>query len=71
MSGAPTCRWEGLPSRARSIPRSNAWLWLPHCAIGAEMAGVDLIFDLDRERLIVLEINAVPGLARAGEGDRH
>jgi tetrahydromethanopterin:alpha-L-glutamate ligase len=30
-------------------------------AIGAEMAGVDLIFDLDREQLIVLEVNAVPG----------
>lgn len=30
-------------------------------AIGAEMAGVDLIFDLDREQFIVLEVNAVPG----------
>jgi ribosomal protein S6--L-glutamate ligase len=30
-------------------------------AVGAEMAGVDLIPDLDRERLVVLEINAVPG----------
>jgi ribosomal protein S6--L-glutamate ligase len=29
--------------------------------IGAEMAGVDLIFDHDRERLLVLEVNAVPG----------
>jgi ribosomal protein S6--L-glutamate ligase len=30
-------------------------------AIGAEMAGVDLIVDLDREQLMVLEVNAVPG----------
>ena len=30
-------------------------------AIGAEMAGVDLITDLDLGRLVVLEVNAVPG----------
>jgi tetrahydromethanopterin:alpha-L-glutamate ligase len=30
-------------------------------AIGAEMAGVDLIADLDRGQLVVLEVNAVPG----------
>ena len=30
-------------------------------AIGAEMAGVDLIADLDLGRLVVLEVNAVPG----------
>jgi ribosomal protein S6--L-glutamate ligase len=30
-------------------------------AIGAEIAGVDLIFDLDRGQFIVLEVNAVPG----------
>ena len=29
--------------------------------IGADMAGVDLIADLDRGRLVVLEVNAVPG----------
>jgi ribosomal protein S6--L-glutamate ligase len=30
-------------------------------AIGAEMAGVDLIPDLDRGELVVVEVNAVPG----------
>jgi ribosomal protein S6--L-glutamate ligase len=30
-------------------------------AVGAEMAGVDLISDLKRGRLVVLEVNAVPG----------
>lgn len=30
-------------------------------AVGAEMAGVDLIADLERGRLVVLEVNAVPG----------
>jgi ribosomal protein S6--L-glutamate ligase len=29
--------------------------------VGAEMAGVDLIADLDQGRLVVLEVNAVPG----------
>ncbi len=30
-------------------------------AVGAEMAGVDLLLDLDRGHLVVLEVNAVPG----------
>jgi ribosomal protein S6--L-glutamate ligase len=30
-------------------------------AVGAEMAGIDLILDLDRGDLVVLEVNAVPG----------
>jgi ribosomal protein S6--L-glutamate ligase len=41
-------------------------------AIGAEMAGVDLIHDLDHDRVVVLEVNAVPGwraLARVTGSD--
>ncbi len=30
-------------------------------AVGAEMAGVDLLPDLDHDRLVVIEVNAVPG----------
>jgi ribosomal protein S6--L-glutamate ligase len=30
-------------------------------ATGAVMAGVDLILDLDRGEMVVLEVNAVPG----------
>ena len=51
----------GLAEPCRSIPRPSAWRWRATRAIGAEMAGVDLIFDLDRGRLVVLEVNAVPG----------
>jgi ribosomal protein S6--L-glutamate ligase len=36
-------------------------------AVGATMAGVDLLHDLDRDRLVVLEVNAVPGWRALGE----
>ena len=39
-------------------------------AIGAEMAGVDLIADLDLGRLVVLEVNAVPGWRALATCDR-
>ena len=51
----------GGPSHTVSIPRPNVWPRPPPRAIGAEMAGVDLITDLDLGRLVVLEVNAVPG----------
>ena len=42
-------------------PRTPRLALAAACAIGAEMAGVDLILDLDQGRLVVLEVNAVPG----------
>jgi ribosomal protein S6--L-glutamate ligase len=36
-------------------------------AVGASLAGVDLVHDLDRDRLVVLEVNAVPGWRALGE----
>jgi ribosomal protein S6--L-glutamate ligase len=44
-----------LDSEARHLALAAA------TAIGAEIAGVDLVEDLDRGRLTVLEVNAVPG----------
>ena len=61
VNGAPTCRWAGMPSPAGSIRRPSGWRCKAAHAIGAEMAGVDLILDLDRDELVVLEVNAVPG----------
>ncbi len=49
---AEPCRLENdVESMARAAAR----------AIGTEMAGVDLIPDLDRGQLVALEVNAVPG----------
>ena len=60
-NGGPTCRWAARPSAAGSIRKPSSFALAAVRAIGAEMAGVDLIADLDLGRLVVLEVNAVPG----------
>ena len=60
-SGGRTSRWAAGPSLAARRPTKSAWRSPPPRAVGADMAGVDLIADLDRDRLVVLEVNAVPG----------
>ena len=60
-TGGPTCRWAAGPSLAASRPTKERLALAAARAVGAEMAGVDLIPDLDRGRLVVLEVNAVPG----------
>jgi tetrahydromethanopterin:alpha-L-glutamate ligase len=51
----------GRAEPCRLDPESERLALAAARAIGAEMAGVDLIPDLDRGRLVVLEVNAVPG----------
>ena len=60
-NGAPTCRSGAMPSPAVLEPEAERLALAAARAIGAEMAGVDLIPDLDRGQLVVLEVNAVPG----------
>jgi ribosomal protein S6--L-glutamate ligase len=64
---APPGEWRtnvSLGGRAESCrldPEAERLALAAARAIGAEMAGVDLIGDLDLGRLVVLEVNAVPG----------
>jgi tetrahydromethanopterin:alpha-L-glutamate ligase len=51
----------GRPERCDLEPVAERLALAAARAIGAEMAGVDLIPDLDRGQLVVLEVNAVPG----------
>jgi tetrahydromethanopterin:alpha-L-glutamate ligase len=64
---APAGEWRtnvslgGRAERCRLDHESERLALASARAIGAEMAGVDLIMDLDLDRLVVLEVNAVPG----------
>ena len=64
---APANEWRtnvSLGGRAEPVrlePEAERLALAAARAIGAELAGVDLVEDLDQERLVVLEVNAVPG----------
>jgi tetrahydromethanopterin:alpha-L-glutamate ligase len=64
---APPGEWRtniSLGGRAESYrlsPEEERMAIAAATALGAQGAGVDLIPDLDRDRLVVLEVNAVPG----------
>ena len=73
-AGATGGRTSSLGGRAepcRLDPEAERLALAAAEAVGAEMAGVDLLADLDAATLVVLEVNAVPGLAGACAGDRR
>jgi ribosomal protein S6--L-glutamate ligase len=51
----------GRPEVCRLDPKLERLALAAAGAVGAEMAGVDLLTDLDRGEPVVLEVNAVPG----------
>jgi tetrahydromethanopterin:alpha-L-glutamate ligase len=51
----------GRAEPCRLAPEAQRLALAAARAVGAEMAGVDLVPDLDRGQLVVLEVNAVPG----------
>ncbi|MEJ7638687.1 MAG: hypothetical protein WKF75_12105 [Singulisphaera sp.] len=51
----------GRPERCHLGPEVEQIALDAARAVGARMAGVDLVHDLDRGELVVLEVNAVPG----------
>ena len=51
----------GRPERCELGPKAERLALDAARAVGARMAGVDLVPDLDRDELVVLEVNAVPG----------
>jgi ribosomal protein S6--L-glutamate ligase len=64
---APEGEWRtnvavgGRPEPCRLDPEAERLSMRAARAVGAGMAGVDLVLDLDRGGLVVLEVNAVPG----------
>jgi ribosomal protein S6--L-glutamate ligase len=51
----------GKAEHCRLDPEAERLAVVAARSIGAELAGIDLITDLDQDRLVVLEVNAVPG----------
>ncbi|SIO65986.1 ribosomal protein S6--L-glutamate ligase [Singulisphaera sp. GP187] len=64
---APGADWRtnvslgGRPELCSLEPEAERLALSAAKAVGTEMAGIDLLPDLDRGRLLVLEVNAVPG----------
>lgn len=64
---APPFQWRtnvalgGRPEPCQLDPEAVALALAAAHVLGAEVAGIDLVMDLDRDRYTVLEVNAVPG----------
>ena len=60
-TGGPTSRWAGGPNPVTLDAEAERLALAAARAVGAEVAGIDLVEDLDSGRMMVLEVNAVPG----------